>query len=99
MIVFEVCANVTELDCEIVPCEKCELKMKPVRHKETKEVIKDYIPWVCEMIPVTLTHRKLLPVCRNETKQNSVTKWEKDENGKPVRLQNVDACMIYVIAL
>ena len=73
--------------------------MKPVRHKETKEVIKDYIPWVCEMIPVTLTHRKLLPVCRNETKQNCVTKWEKDENGKPVRLQKVDACMIYVTAL
>jgi hypothetical protein len=32
----------------------------------------------------TIPHTKMLPQCRNVTKQNCVTLWETDPNGKQV---------------
>ena len=34
----------------------------------------------------TIPHTKMLPQCRNVTKQNCVTLWETDPNGKQVIL-------------
>ena len=36
-------------------------------------------------------HTKMMPECRNVTKQNCITKWETDENGKQVWAGN-EAC-------
>ena len=44
----------------------------------------DYLPFYPQG-KKTIPHTKLLPECRNVTKQNCVTLWETDANGKQVK--------------
>ena len=46
---------------------------------------------VCSTGTDIVKHNKLMPECRNVTKQNCITKWETDANGKQVWAGN-EAC-------
>ncbi len=54
--------------------------------------ISAYFIW-CKMFTgkKTIPHTKMLPQCRNVTKQNCVTLWETDPNGKQVPLSSFPA--------
>ena len=81
---FQVCDTVTELECDVHPYEKCELKWIPVEYTESKNVSRIFPINECKEVEVTKVHRKKVPVCRNETKQNCVTLWKTDKYGKKV---------------
>merc|ERR1719309_1271919 len=66
-------------ECSTVFVKKCEDKSENVCTEVTETK--------CEVIP----HIKMLPECRNVTKQNCVTLWETDPNGKQVWAGN-EAC-------
>jgi hypothetical protein len=43
---------------------------------------------VCNETTEFIPHTKMMPECKNVTKQNCVTKWETDADGKQVRSQS-----------
>jgi hypothetical protein len=51
---------------------------------KTKLEPKPFVEKACTQGQKTVPHQKLLPECRNVTKQNCVTLWETDANGKQV---------------
>ena len=81
---FEVCDDVTELVCDLVPYTKCELEWINETITGYEDMTVSYIPWVCEEIDTTIQHTKMEPKCKNETKLNCVTLWTEDENGESV---------------
>ena len=65
--------------------------VEPQEFTETKFAPKLFIEKACTTGKRTIPHRKFLPECRDVTKQNCVTLWETDANGKQVWAGN-DAC-------
>ena len=63
----------------------------PQEFTETKFAPKLFVEKACTTGKRTIPHRKFLPECRDVTKQNCVTLWETDANGKQVWTGN-DAC-------
>merc|ERR1719220_1770929 len=86
-----VCQDVTETKCEVVPYKECKSGQEPQQFTETKLTAKKFIEQGCTQGKKTIPHTKLLPECRNVTKQNCVTLWETDANGKQV-WAGTDAC-------
>ena len=80
----EVCADVTETFCEVIPYTECSMGLEPQQFSETKLGPKKFVEKACTQGQKTIPHTKLLPECRNVTKQNCVTLWEKDQYGKQV---------------
>ena len=82
----QVCANVTELKCDIVPYTECELKWitKPI--KAYKETTVPYNVKGCTETTTVVKHNKLVPHCVDETKLNCVTLWKTDEDGNQVTI-------------
>ena len=78
------CHDVTEIQCEIVPYTECEMKMEWTPFETCEDYPVPYRKWTCEHGFGNQTHYKMMPECRNVTKQNCVTKWETDANGKQV---------------
>merc|ERR1719430_2490838 len=87
----EVCAEVTETRCEVVPYKECKAEQVPQYYSETELTPKKFIEKSCITGKKSVPHKKLLPECRNVTKQNCVTNWETDEFGKQV-WAGTDAC-------
>ena len=81
-----VCIDVTETKCEVVPYKECKMGLEPQEYTEKKLAPKLFIEKSCYQGKKTIPHKKLFPECRNVTKQNCVTLWETDENGEQVRL-------------
>jgi len=79
-----VCADVTETRCEVIPFTECSMGLEPQQFSETKLAPKQFIEKACTQGQKSIPHQKLLPECRNVTKQNCVTLWEKDQYGKQV---------------
>ena len=77
--------------CEIVPYTECEMLMENVPYKSFEVVQKLSKKKVCTAGMDIVKHTKMMPECRNVTKQNCITKWETDENGKQVWAGN-EAC-------
>ena len=48
-------------------------------------VPKTFYKKICNETTEFIPHTKMMPECRNVTKQNCVTKWETDAEGKQVR--------------
>ena len=82
--ITQVCADVTEIQCDILPYTECEMGMQGTPYKLCVPVQKNFTEKGCKEIPEVRHHQKMMPECRNVTKQNCVTKWETDENGKQV---------------
>ena len=58
--------------------------MEPVPYRSFEVVHKPYKLKVCREGWDIVKHTKMMPECRNVTKQNCITKWDTDENGKQV---------------
>ena len=84
-LILQVCDEVTEIVCEVVPYTDCQMIMENTPYKSFKMVEKPYDKIECEEGMKSVPHQKMMPECRNVTKQNCVTKWETDENGNQVR--------------
>merc|ERR1712066_852555 len=76
----KVCADVTETTCKVEPY-KVSTMLAP----------KLFVEKTCTQGKKEIPHTKLLPECRNVTKQNCVTLWETDADGKQV-WAGTDAC-------
>lgn len=87
--VFQVCDEVTETKCEIVPYTKCEMTMEPTTYKSFEMNEKIFEKKVCTDGMDVVKHKKMLPECQNVTKQNCVTKWVYDDNKQPASAINL----------
>ena len=52
----QVCDNVTEISCEIVPYTKCKLEMINVEYDGYKDVLRPYTEKVCETFDKIVQH-------------------------------------------
>merc|ERR1712025_247071 len=86
-----ICQDVTETKCEVVPYKECKMGLEPQEFSETKLAPKKFVEKSCTQGKKTIPHQKLLPECKNVTKQNCVTLWETDEYGKQ-QWAGTDAC-------
>lgn len=80
----KVCDEVTEIQCDIVPYTECEMLMESTPYKSFKMVPKVFNKKICNETTEFIPHTKMMPECKNVTKQNCVTKWETDADGKQV---------------
>ena len=80
-IFLQVCDEVTEITCEIVPYTDCEMSMEETPYKSFETITKQFQKKTCKEGMDVVQHTKMMPECRNVTKQNCITKWETDENG------------------
>ena len=80
----QVCNEVTEIQCDIVPYTECEMQMEQTPYKSFEMVQKIFPKKVCNETTEFIPHTKMMPECKNVTKQNCVTKWETDADGKQV---------------
>ena len=65
--------------------------MEPVAYRSFEVVEKLSKKKVCTAGSDIVKHTKLMPECQEITKQNCITKWETDENGKQIWAGN-EAC-------
>jgi len=86
-----VCADVTETTCKVEPYTVCEMGLEPQNKVSTMLSPKLFVEKTCTQGKKEIPHTKLLPECRNVTKQNCVTLWETDADGKQV-WAGTDAC-------
>ena len=86
-----VCADVTETLCQVKPYTECSMGVEQQPFKETKLAPERFVEKACETGQKVVPHTKMLSECRNVTKQNCVTLWETDAQGKQVWAGN-DAC-------
>ena len=80
-----VCADVVETRCKVVPYTECSMGMVPQQFNKTKLAPKLFVEKACKQGTKTVPHLKMVPQCKNVTKQNCVTNWETDQYGKQVR--------------
>ena len=81
LLFLQVCDEVTEITCEIVPYTECEMSMEETPYKSFETITKQFQKKTCKEGMDVVQHTKMMPECRNVTKQNCITKWETDENG------------------
>lgn len=86
----KVCNEVTEIQCDIVPYTECEMLMEVTPYKSFDMVPKVFNKKICNETTEFIPHTKMMPECKNVTKQNCVTKWETDAEGKQVWAGNED---------
>ena len=82
-----VCIDVTETKCEVVPYKECKMGLEPQEFEEKKLSPKLFVEKSCYQGKKTIPHKKLFPECKNVTKQNCVTLWETDDNGQQVEIK------------
>merc|ERR1719422_582562 len=87
----EVCADVTETRCEVLPYTECEMGLEPQEYTTSILQPRNFVEKTCTQGRKMIPHVKMLPECRNVTKQNCVTLWETDPEGKQVWAGN-EAC-------
>ena len=92
-----VCIDVTETKCEVVPYKECKMGLEPMEYTEKKLAPKLFVEKSCYEGKKTIPHKKLFPECKNVTKQNCVTLWETDENGQQVNIIHQVSKLIHLI--
>ena len=85
----QVCGDVTEIQCDIVPYTECEMRMQSTPYQSFKEIPQKYRIHDCNLTTNFTYHHKMVPECKNITRQNCVTKWETDENGQQVAATSI----------
>ena len=81
-----VCIDVTETKCEVVPYKECKMGLEPMEYTEKKLAPKLFVEKSCYEGKKTIPHKKHFPECHNVTKQNCVTLWETDDDGEQVNI-------------
>ena len=61
---------------------ECKMGMEEQSASQTKLAPKLFVEKSCKTGTKTVPHTKMVPECRNVTKQNCVTLWETDAEGK-----------------
>jgi len=79
-----VCAEVVETECMVLPYTQCSLGMEEQAYSETKLMPRLFVEQNCVQRSKAVPHVKQVPHCRNVTKQHCVTLWEKDATGQQV---------------
>ena len=79
---FQVCDEVTEIQCEIVPYTECSMTMEELPYKSHVMVPKTIKKKVCSEGMDVVQHTKMMPDCRNVTKQNCISTFTTDEQGE-----------------
>ena len=79
-----VCGDVTETICEIVPFTECKLTVTEQKIKESSLVPRTFIEKECVQSKRNIPHRKLMPECTNVTKQQCDSKWVINAHGEKV---------------
>ena len=79
------------MECEIVPYTECQMLMDTQSYRSYEVIQQIYLKKECTAGMDIVKHTKMMPECRNVTKQNCITKWETDANGKQVWAGN-EAC-------
>jgi len=87
----EVCAEVTETRCEVFPYTECQMGMESQEYTKSVLQPKLFVEKTCNQGRKMIPHVKMLPECKNVTKQNCVTLWETDPEGKQIWAGN-EAC-------
>eukprot|EP00096_Caligus_rogercresseyi_P012849 TRINITY_DN5515_c0_g1_i1.p1 TRINITY_DN5515_c0_g1~~TRINITY_DN5515_c0_g1_i1.p1 ORF type:complete len:414 (+),score=114.53 TRINITY_DN5515_c0_g1_i1:37-1278(+) len=80
----QICDDVTEIQCDIVPFTECSMAMNITPFKSYETVSKTFSKKICKEGMDTVQHTKMMPECKNITKQNCITNWKTDENGNQV---------------
>ena len=80
----QVCGEVVNFICELVPYTECEMKMQATPYRSFREFTRKYYKHSCNTTYEHVYHQKMIPECKNITRQNCVTKWETDANGQQV---------------
>ena len=70
----------------------CEMGLEPQESVSTMLAPKLFVEKECSQGRKEIPHTKLLPECKNVTKQNCVTLWETDADGKQVRQLKCLSC-------
>lgn len=86
----QVCLEVTEMNCDVEAYTDCTMSMEEVPYKSYDMVMGTYNSKTCTESTEIVQHTKTAPDCRNVTRQNCITKWEIDSNGKKVWAGNED---------
>ena len=76
--------DVTEIECEVVPYTDCKMLMEVQTYRSSQDVPKTFTKQICTEGMKTIQHEKMMPNCVNVTKQNCITLWETDAEGKQV---------------
>ena len=63
--------------------------LEPQEAVSTELAPKLFVEKTCTQGKKEIPHTKMLPECRNVTKQNCVTLWETDADGKQVNHKNI----------
>ena len=82
---FQMCDEVTEIQCDVVPYTECAMEMEETPYKSYDMEQQIYRRKSCTEGMDVVQHTKMMPECRNVTKQNCITKWETDDDGNQVR--------------
>ena len=69
---------------QVVPYTVCEMGLEPQEAVSTELAPKLFVEKTCTQGKKEIPHTKMLPECKNVTKQNCVTLWETDADGKQV---------------
>jgi len=77
-----VCKEVMETLCEVVPYTVCETGLERQNATTSKLAPKLFTEKSCIRGKKEIPHVKMVPACKNITKQNCVTLWHTDPNGK-----------------
>lgn len=78
------CAEVTNLECDVLAYTECDLVMTTEPFTTDKMVEDEYQVWECDEGVKNVTHLKKLPDCQNVTRMNCVQLWETDSRGQKV---------------
>ena len=81
---FQMCDEVTEIQCDVVPYTACKMEMAETPFKSYDMEQQIYRRKSCTEGMDVVQHTKMMPECRNVTKQNCITKWETDDDGNQV---------------
>jgi len=79
-----ICEDVLELKCDVAAWVECKSEPKTHPGKTCSVDIKDFPFQDCREVKTSTKHTKPVAECKNITKNNCVTDWEVDAQGKKV---------------
>ena len=89
---FQVCKEVTTLQCNVIGYTECTMTMEALPYKGHKMVPKFFQRKKCREEMKTEIHKKKKSECKDVTKQNCVTKWEVLPSGEKVFFHFSNKC-------
>ena len=95
---FQMCDEVTEIQCDVVPYTECKMEMAETPFKSYDMEQQIYRRKSCTEGMDVVQHTKMMPECRNVTKQNCITKWETDDDGNQVSQSDTHPRVLFILS-